>query len=100
MTFPSFADFCKIFALFGKTLDIVYFFYIRERNHEGRFIWLIRTRTSTGLIKNSLPIVFSVCTSRTHLGPYLSGNWICSFLRTLKRWEGFKVVSRGTSRKN
>lgn len=26
MTFPSFADFCKIFALFGKTLDIVYFF--------------------------------------------------------------------------
>ena len=30
MTFPSFADFCKIFALFGKTLDIVYFFFTFE----------------------------------------------------------------------
>lgn len=30
MTFPSFADFCKIFALFGKILDIVYFFFTFE----------------------------------------------------------------------
>lgn len=26
MTFPSFADFCKIFTFFGKILDIVFFF--------------------------------------------------------------------------
>lgn len=24
MTFPSFADFCKIFTFFGKILDIVF----------------------------------------------------------------------------
>lgn len=32
MTFPSFADFCKIFTFFGKILDIVFFLRLRAKS--------------------------------------------------------------------